>query len=52
VLIIGLSLSTLNVIPLQFPEGQGLQMEGNSLIYLLLKFLQFGELLPEPASVR
>jgi membrane-associated protease RseP (regulator of RpoE activity) len=49
VLIIGLSLSTLNVIPLQFPEGQGLQMEGNSLIYLLLKFLQFGELLPEPA---
>jgi membrane-associated protease RseP (regulator of RpoE activity) len=49
VLLIGLSLSSLNVIPLQFPEGQGIQMEGNSLIYLLLKYLQFGELLPQPA---
>jgi len=50
VLIIGLSLSTLNTIPLQFPAGQGLQMEGNSLIYLLLKYLRFGELLPKPVS--
>ena len=50
VLVIGLSLSTLNTIPLQFPAGQGLQMEGNSLTYLLLKYLRFGELLPKPVS--
>lgn len=50
VVMIGLSLSTLDTIPLQFPEGQGLQMEGNSLIYLALKYLQFGELLPQPVN--
>jgi len=50
VVMIGLSLSTLDTIPLQFPEGQGLQMEGNSLIYLALKYLQFGELLPQPVD--
>lgn len=50
VVMIGLSLSTLDTIPLQFPEGQGIQMEGNSLIYLALKYLQFGELLPQPAA--
>ncbi len=50
VVMIGLSLSTLDSIPLQFPEGQGIQMEGNSLIYLGLKYLQFGELLPQPAA--
>ncbi len=49
VVFIGLSLSTLDAIPLQFAEGQGLQMEGNSLIYLLLKYLNFGVLLPQPA---
>jgi len=50
VVLIGLSLSTLNAIPLMFPEGQGMQMEGNSLIYLFLKYLQYGELLPQPAT--
>lgn len=50
VVLIGLSLSTLNSIPLMFPEGQGMQMEGNSLIYLFLKYLRYGELLPQPAT--
>ncbi|KAF0111217.1 MAG: peptidase M50 family protein [Chloroflexi bacterium] len=50
VILLGLSLSTLSRIPLVFPEGQGLQIEGNSVTYLLLKWLRFGQLLPLPAS--
>ncbi len=50
VILIGLSLSRLDTIPLSFPQGQGIQMEGNSLTYLILKFITFGKLLPEPAS--
>lgn len=50
VLLIGLSLSRLNTIPLMFPEGQGMQMEGNSILYLVLKFLHFGKWLPAPVS--
>ena len=50
VILIGLSLSKLGTIPISFPEGQGVQMEGNSLIYLVLKYLSFGEILPRPAS--
>ena len=50
VILIGLSLSTLNKIPLTFPAGQGLQMEGNSLTYLFLKYISFGQLLPQPAD--
>ncbi|MBN1373499.1 MAG: site-2 protease family protein [Anaerolineaceae bacterium] len=50
VLILGLMLSTLEPIPMEIPEGMYLQMEGNSLLYLLLKFLVFGQLLPQPVS--
>jgi len=50
VILIGLSLSSLDVIPTSFPAGQGIQMEGNSLTYLFLKYLHFGKLLPQPAS--
>jgi membrane-associated protease RseP (regulator of RpoE activity) len=50
VLILGLSLSQVSPIPAQLPPGQGLQIEGNSLLYLLSKFLVFGRLLPEPGS--
>lgn len=50
VVLIGLSLSKLNTIPLMFAEGQGMQMEGNSLIYLFLKYLRYGELLPRPVT--
>lgn len=50
VLIIGLSLSTVEPIPAVIPEGLGFQIEGNSILYLLLKYLEFGRLLPQPAS--
>lgn len=52
VLLIGLSLSRLEPLP-AFPQpgvlGQA-QLEGNSILYLFLKFLVFGRLLPEPAT--
>jgi membrane-associated protease RseP (regulator of RpoE activity) len=51
VLFIGLSLSKLNQLPLAIPAGGGYQMEGNSLLYLLLKFISFGKLLPEPQAI-
>jgi membrane-associated protease RseP (regulator of RpoE activity) len=50
VLWIGLGQSTLNTIPAALPEGIVYQMEGNSILYLLMKFLHFGKLLPEPVS--
>jgi len=50
VLILGLMLSKVSPIPAQLPPGQGLQIEGNSILYLLSKFLVFGKLLPEPGS--
>jgi membrane-associated protease RseP (regulator of RpoE activity) len=48
VLILGLLLSKLEPIPLEIPQGMMMQMEGNSLLYLLLKFVLFGQLLPAP----
>lgn len=48
ILLLGLSLSrvdTINVAP-----GAGLTLEGNSLLYLLAKYMVFGQLLPAPAS--
>jgi membrane-associated protease RseP (regulator of RpoE activity) len=50
VLIIGLLLSKVESLPSAIVQGAGLQMEGNSLIYILFKYLIFGKLLPEPAS--
>jgi membrane-associated protease RseP (regulator of RpoE activity) len=50
VILIGLSLSRLDTLPLHFPPGHGVQMEGNSLTYLLLKYIHFGQVLPRPAS--
>jgi membrane-associated protease RseP (regulator of RpoE activity) len=50
VLIIGLSLSTVGPIPDQMPEGYVQFLEGNSLAYLMAKYLAFGELLPRPVS--
>ena len=50
VLIIGLMLSKVSAIPAQLPPGTGLQIEGNSLLYLLAKLVVFGKLLPAPGS--
>jgi len=50
VLVIGLSLSDLSLLPATASGVPGVMMEGNSLLYLLLKFLRFGQLLPQPAS--
>jgi membrane-associated protease RseP (regulator of RpoE activity) len=50
VLLLGLSLSQVNSIPSRLPPGYTFQLEGNSLLYLLSKFVVFGQLLPEPSS--
>jgi membrane-associated protease RseP (regulator of RpoE activity) len=50
VLIIGLLLSKIETLPSAVVQGAGLQMEGNSLIYILFKYIIFGKFLPEPAS--
>ncbi len=48
VLLIGLSTSPVDQLPQVFPPGQG--FEGNSLLYLGLKYLVHGKLLPQPAG--
>jgi membrane-associated protease RseP (regulator of RpoE activity) len=50
VLLLGLSLSRVDTIPIALAPGQGLQLEGNSILYLLSKFVIFGQLLPAPDS--
>ena len=50
VLMIGLNLSTVGPIEAVRPEGMMLLLEGNSITYLLAKYLAFGELLPRPIS--
>jgi membrane-associated protease RseP (regulator of RpoE activity) len=50
VLFIGLALSNVGDVPRFIPPGAGATLEGNSILYLLAKFLTFGELLPQPAS--
>ncbi len=50
VLILGLSLSHLNTLPTDLKSAQGLMLEGNSILYLGLKYLVFGKWLPSPVS--
>jgi hypothetical protein len=50
VLILGLSLSQINAVPAQIDPGTGYIQEGNSLLYLGLKYLVFGDLLPAPVN--
>ncbi len=50
VLLLGLSLSHIEPLPLTVPRGTLFQLEGNSIAYLLAKFAVFGQLLPHPAS--
>jgi membrane-associated protease RseP (regulator of RpoE activity) len=49
VLFIGLATSPVSAIPAAVASG-GISFEGNSIIYVVAKFLVFGELLPVPAS--
>ena len=48
VLLYGLSLS--HVEPIVMSPGQSFQIEGNSILYLLSKYIVFGQLLPTPSS--
>lgn len=50
VLLIGLATSYVSHIPASIPSGTYIQQEGNSLIYIIAKFLVFGQLLPQPAT--
>ena len=50
VLLLGLATSSLNHLPAVMPNNMAIQLEGNSLLYLLLKFIVFGQALPHPAS--
>lgn len=50
VLLIGLALSNVGEIPRFLTPGQSLQIEGNSILYLLTKWVVFGQLLPAPAD--
>lgn len=50
ILILGLSLSNVEPLPAILTAGQQFQLEGNSILYLLLKFIVKGQLLPAPAD--
>ncbi len=50
VLFYGLRLSYLDALPLAAIPGQNLMLEGNSILYLALKYLAFGQLLPAPVD--
>ncbi len=48
ILFLGLSLSHLDIVR---PVGGMVEMEGNSLLYLLAKYITFGKLLPAPVDL-
>lgn len=50
VLLLGLALSEVSSLPTSLLPGQGLQIEGNSLLYMFAKYVVFGRLLPAPES--
>jgi membrane-associated protease RseP (regulator of RpoE activity) len=50
ILFVGLSLSELNEIPLVVRLGEGLSFEGNSILYLVAKYITHGQLLPAPTD--
>lgn len=49
-LLIGLYLSNLDQLPLFLRSGESFSLEGNSLFYLLAKYVVFGKWLPSPGS--
>ena len=50
VLLLGLSLSHVDTLPNSLLSGEGFNLEGNSIIYLLAKYITFGQWLPAPSS--
>ncbi len=50
ILILGLSLSKISPLPSSPNSGVGIQIEGNSILYLLAKWVVYGKLLPQPIS--
>jgi membrane-associated protease RseP (regulator of RpoE activity) len=50
ILWIGLKLSSVDILPLTHAPDVMYQLEGNSLLYLFMKYMAFGQLLPSPAS--
>ncbi len=50
ILLVGLALSPVDVIQPVTGDGAGLMIEGNSILYLMSKYIVHGELLPAPAS--
>lgn len=50
ILVIGLYLSDIQPLPLNALEAQGSVLEGNSLLYLALKYIVSGEFLPKPLT--
>jgi Zn-dependent protease len=50
VLFLGLYLSEISQLPVVLRPGEGFSLEGNSILYLLAKYLVFGEWLPRPIS--
>lgn len=50
ILVYGLMTSPVEPIPVSFPPGQGISVEGNSILYILTKYAIFGKWLPVPAD--
>ncbi len=50
VLLYGLYISKIDTLPQALTPGVGLSLEGNSLLYLFMKLITKGELLPAPVS--